>query len=373
MNGGDALLIFLDPYDGFDSWLHLRGGTIAERGPTLEGLPDLTDPETGTALRIVAVVPGDAVSVHWLELPAGLTPAQAIAAARLMAVDVSAQPISELHVAVGPEVQGEAARAVALVPALTMAEWIGRLQAAGLDPDLMLPEPLLLQRPDIGFVSYERGSPPMFRGANDALAIEPHLAEIIFPGATFATLTAEQFEGGLGEAIAAPAVNLRQGAFARRRRWRLEWRLIRRLVALALGILLATLALQAVNILRHTYAADALEAEANRVAARALPNASIANAPAQLERRLSELGGNAAGYGSIVSAVFAAVRDTPNVELTDMIFDRSGNLRATIRADGPASISAFQARVEASGFSVLAGPLRSAGGSPVAELMVQAQ
>ncbi len=373
MSAGDALLVFLGNRTGFDGWLHLRDSSVEGRGAALEGLAGFARLEKGDALRIVAVVPGDAVSIHWLELPAGLAPAQAIAAARLMAVDVSAQPVSEMHVAVGSEQEGEAARAVALVPAVTMAGWISRLQAHGLDPDIMLPEPLLLPRPQEGFVRYDGEATSSFRGRNDAFSAEPELAEIVLPCGNFATLTTEQFEAGIAAAIADAPVNLRQGVFAKRRRLKLEWKLIRRLVMLALGIFLVTLAIQVVHILRYTYSADALEAEANRVAALALPNASVTNAPAQLERRVAELGGNSATYGGIASAVFAAVRDTPNVQLTGMNFDPSGSLRLMVQADGPASVSAFRARVEASGFTVASGTLRSAGGRPVGELTVRAR
>jgi general secretion pathway protein L len=373
LSAGDALLIFLDRTNEFEGWLHLGGGAVAARGSALEGLPALVNAETGEALRQVAVVPGDAVAIHWLELPSGLAPAQAIAAARLMAAEVSAQPVADMHVAVGPEVEGESSRAVALVPALTMAGWIGRLQAQAIDPDLVLPEPLLLPRPDEGYIRFDGGNLPLFRGPNDAFSMEPELAEIVLPRGSFANLTPHQFEAGIPEALANPAVNLRQGPFAKRRRWKLEWKLIRRLAALALGILLVTLAIQVVNILRYTYAADDLEAEATRIAAQAIPNVTAANAPAYLERRVADLGGNGAGYGSISAAVFAAVRDTPNVELTNLVFDRGGSLRATIQADSPATVSAFQARVEAGGFIVEAAPLRAGAGRPVAELTVRAR
>ncbi len=373
MTAGDALLVFLDRHNEFKGWLHLRGGVIVAGGPALDGLPSLVHPESGDPLRLVAAVPGDAVSIHWLELPAGLAPAQAIAAARLMAADVSTQPVSDLHVAVGPETEGEAARAVALVPAITMAGWIGRLQANGLDPDLVLPEPLLLPRPERGFFRYDGDTLPLFRSANDAFSIEPELAGIILADAEVQVLDEDRFDAGIAAAIADLPVNLRQGAFAKSRRWKIEWKLVRRIAGLALGLILATLAIQVVNILRYTYAADALEAEANRVASRALPNASVTNAPAQLERRVTELGGNGADYGSLSAAVFAAVRDTPNVELAGMVFDRSGSLRVTLQADGPASFTAFQGRLEASGLSVEPGPLRTSGGRPVAELTVRSQ
>jgi general secretion pathway protein L len=373
LSASDALLIFLDRHNEFEGWLHLREGVVAARGAEFETMPPLADPETGDTLRIIAVVPGDAVSLHWLEVPAGLAPAQAAAAARLMAADVSAQPVSDMHVAVGPEADGEAARAVALVPAITMAGWIGRLQAQGLDPDVVLPEPLLLPRPDEGFIRHDRGPLPLFRGRSDAFSIEPELAELVLADADILTLDSDQFEAGIGEAVAHPPVNLRQGAFAKRRRWKLEWKLIRRLASLALGILLVTLAIQVVSILRYTYAADALEVEANRVAARALPRVTVTNAPTQLERRLTELGGGGAGYSDIAASVFAAVRDTPNVELTGLIFDPTGSLRATVQADSPSTLSAFQERISASGFTVEAGPLRTGGGRPVAELTVRAR
>lgn len=373
MNVGDALLAFLGGRNEIEGWLLVRGGGVAAQGPALEGMPDLADPDTGEPVRLVAVVPGEAVSLHWLELPPGLAPAQAVAAARLMAADVSAQPVAEMHVAVGPEVEGEGARIVALVPAITMAGWLGRLQAHGLDPEMVILEPLLLPRPEEGFVRYDGGPLPLFRGPQDAFSLEADLAELVLAGSSVVTLGDGEFHSGLGAAISNSPVNLRQGAFAKRRRWTLDWKLIRRLAMLALGILLVTLAIQVVNILRYTYAADVLEAEAGRVAARALPNAGTSNGPADMARRVTELGGGGADYGSMAAAVFAAIRDTPNVQLAGMTFGRGGTLQATLEADAPASVSAFQARLEASGFAVEAGPMRTAGGRPTAELTVRAR
>ncbi len=232
MSATDALLIFLDARNEIEGWLQLRGGAVAARGLGGERLPGLVDAETQEPLRVAAVVPGEAVSVHWLELPTGLAPAQAIAAARLMAADVSAQPVSELHVAIGPEVEGESARVVALVPALAMAGWLGRLQAEGLDPDLVMPEPLLLPRPDEGFVRYDRGEIPLFRGRSDAFSVEPDLATLVTGRAKVESIDTDGFEAGLSAALAAPAVNLRQGAFAKRRQWGIEWPLVRRLAML---------------------------------------------------------------------------------------------------------------------------------------------
>jgi general secretion pathway protein L len=273
LSAADALLVFLDEAFEIEGWLRLADGAVVARGPGLEGVPPLADPQTGTALRVVAVVPGEAVALHWLEVPAGLAPAQAIAAGRLAAAEVSLQPIADMHVAVGGEGEG-ALRPVAVVPALAMAGWLGKLQTAALDPDLMIPEPLLLRAPPEGFVRYERRGTPLYRGRSDAFSIEPELAELVLADAPVEDVPHEAFEGGLGAAITDPVINLRQGAFAKRRRWTIEWPLVRRLAALAAALLLVTLAIQIVQIFRYTFEADRLEAELSQVASVALPGSA---------------------------------------------------------------------------------------------------
>lgn len=374
MSATDALLLFIDAAHEFEGWLQLRDGAVVARGVALEGLPALVDAADGAALRQIAVVPGEQVSLHWLEVPAGLAPAQAVAAARMAAAEVSAQPLADMHVAVGREDDEAALRTVALAPALAMAGWIGKCQANGLDPDLILPEPLLLRAPATGFVRYDRGDRPLYRGAADAFMIEPELAEIVLGGAVVTTLDHDAFEAGLGAAVAAPPVNLRQGVFAKRRRWKIDWPTVRRLLALGLAILAVTLAIHVVLILRYTFAADELEREANQIAATALPgSARLTDGPAALARRLTELRGGGAGYGAVTSALFGAVRATANAELTGIVYERDGSLRATVQGDTPATLAALQRQIEASGFAVAAGPMRMGGGRQLVELTVRAR
>ncbi len=372
MNAADALLVFMDDRHEIEGWLHLADGDVVARGPALEGLPPLADPKTGTSLRVAAIVPGEAVALHWLEMPAGLAPAQAIAAARLVAAEVSLQPIAEMHVAVGGEGEG-ALRPVAIVPALGMAGWLGKLQAAGLDPDLVLPEPLLLAPPSAGFLRYQRAGTPLYRGRADAFSIEPELAELVIADAPVADLADEAFESGLAVALADPVVNLRQGAFAKRRRWAVEWPLVRRLAALAAALLLVSLAIQVVQIFRYTFEADRLEAELTQVASAALPGISAANAPARLGERLTELGGGGAGYGALASSLFTALRSAPGASLTALNYDGAGVLRATVQADSPATIAALQQQLGASGLAVTAGDARPAGGRTAVDLTMQGQ
>ena len=90
LSAGDALLIFLGSSSGIEGWVQLRGAKVAARGKADDALPPLFASETGEPLRAIAIAPGEQVLLHWLELPSGLAPAQAVAAARLMAAGTRA-------------------------------------------------------------------------------------------------------------------------------------------------------------------------------------------------------------------------------------------------------------------------------------------
>jgi general secretion pathway protein L len=363
----DYLLLFLGRHGGFDGWLWLEDGVVTARGPGLDTLPPLEK-----SIAVAGIVPGEEVTIHWLDLPVGLAPAQAAAAARLAAADHSAQPLSDMHVAVGGTEREGALRCVAIAAMPAMAEWLARLQMAGFDPDLILPETLLLAPPDDGMVRYDRGALSLYRGVGEAFAMEPRLADVVLAGRAPAAIGAEAFEASLAGALEPPLVDLRQGPFARRRQWQPDRRLARRLVLLAAAIMLVTIAIQFASILRYTFAADALESEAQRVAAIALPrSAGVNDASLELGRRLSELRGGGIGFTAIAAPAFAAVRATPNAEISALAFGPDGSLRLTAQADTPATIAALAGRIEARGFLVESGPLRSGGGRQIADLIVR--
>jgi general secretion pathway protein L len=361
-----SLLLFLGREGGFDGWLLLEEGLVAARGHGLDGAPP---PSPG--LTVAGIVPGEEVTLHWLDLPIGLAPAQAAAAARLAVAAHSAQSLADVHVAVGPE-RGEAPRCVALCSHSAMAEWLVRIVEPGYDPGLLLPETLLLPEPEQGLVRHDRGALSVYRGPAEAFALEPNLAGLVLAGRDAPALDADSFEAGLAEAIGRPAVNLRQGPFARRRRLQVDKPLVRRLALLTAAILFASLAIQLVAILRYTFAADALEREARLVAAHALPrNAGITDPSAELGVRLTELRGGGIGFTAIAAPVFAAVKSTANAEISALAFSPDGSLKVTVQADSPATIATLSERIEAAGFAVEEGVLRGGGGRQVSDLMVR--
>ncbi|MGQ0661346.1 type II secretion system protein GspL [Sphingosinicella sp.] len=304
-------------------------------------LPPVADGRTAIA------VPGEAVAIHWLTLDEGLAPAQAVAAARLMLADASLAPLADMHVAVGAAEGGRTP--VALVPNERMTAWLATAEAAGLDADPVMPTPFLLGAPADGFARLQRGAVADYRGLGAAFAIEPELADALTGDATVADVDETAFEAGLAEALAAPALNLRQGAFARRRRLRIVEGSWRRLALYGLALAALTLIIQIAAILSYTFAADRLETEV-----------------AQIGR--GDGGARGAGFGPVASLLFEAIRSTPNAELTRLDWRADGSLAVSLRVDTPATLAALRARAEASGLRIEGG---AAPNGDVADLVVR--
>lgn len=317
--------------------------------PVLPGEIVLVRPGDAAALpegtRTALVVPGTEVAIHWLELADGLAPAQAAAAARLMLADASATPLADMHVAVGKPELG--LTPVALVPVGRMLDWL----AEG-DPQAIVPEPMLIVPPETGFLVRDHGDVADYRGPAAAFTLEPELAEAMTGALPVEPVDPVRFAATLPALLAAPPLDLRQGPFARRRSWKVDRTWLRRVVTLALAVVLLALAVQIVQILRYTFAADRTESEL-----------------AALDRP----GGSAArlGFGPIAARLFEAVRATPNLELARIEYRLDGSLVAAVTMDSPATFAAFRARVEASGLAVEAGTPTAAGGRPAAELTVR--
>ena len=297
---------------------------------------------SGTPPRTALAVPGTEVAIHWLELAGDLTPAQAAAAARLMLADASAEPLSAMHVAAGRREEG--LTPVALVPNARMADWL----AGENDPDLVIPEPLLIAPPDEGFA--RRGLDHRARAA--AFSVEPELGEMLTGGAALREIDEAAFEAGLPDTLAEPVINLRQGAFAKKRQWKVDRGATRRVALLAAVLAAISLIAQLALIMRYSFDTDRIEAETAALG----PGATTRTRPA---------------FGVIAPLLFEAVRGTPNLELTRIEYRRDGGLAATVQVDTPATFAAFRARVEGSGLAVEGGSLQTTGGRPTAEIVVR--
>ncbi|WP_380787344.1 type II secretion system protein GspL [Sphingomonas sp. R86521] len=354
-------LLFLPAGETGYRWMRVVDARIADEG---EGLPLGDDP-------VVAVAPAEDVTLHWAELPSR-SPAQATAAARLLVAEASAAPLAELHVAVGDE--GRPDRPIGVVGAGLMGDWLAALAAEGIDPVAVVPAPMLLPQPAEGYARAEIAGVGVVRGTSSGFADDALLTPLITGGVAPVMVSPEALADALVAAAGAPALDLRQGPFARRRRFALDWALIRRLAMLALLILAVTLAISLVRIAKYSFGADALEAQADAIARTGLPRGETVTDPSrQLDERLSRVRGPGLGFSATTAAVFAAVRATPGTEVTALDFQANGDLRLSVAVEREALATDLKRALESAGFTVRAGTFQMAAGRVTGDLTVTAR
>jgi general secretion pathway protein L len=327
-------------------WLRIADGEIVARG---EGLA-AHDPDD----HVVAVVPAQDVTILHADLP-DLSEPQAQAAARLMMAEQSASLATMLHVAVG-KANGAGDRPIVAMDRVKMTALLADMAAQGHDPDTVVAAPMLLARPEAGFVKGNFGSDIVLRGVDSAFVDDPILTPLL-TGGVVTTLDRKSLERDLVQAVANPEVDLRQGIFAKRRAWGLDWPRLRRIGWLALALALVTLLVAIVQLVRLTMAADRIEAN-NIVAARAAlpPGATVNNPLVQVQEQLNSLRGPGGGMLPLAAAVASAASATPNLELTSLVFDGGGTLRITARAPTPTDQMVFEAKLKEAGLTPASGP-----------------
>lgn len=330
-----------------ERWLTKSEAEIVDRGEHPHA------PVEGS--RIVAVVPASDVVVHQLALP-DLTDAQARAAARLAVAENSVSPITTLHVAVSADREGE--RTVVVIAAARMADYLADLVTRGIDPDAVIASPLILNRPEIGFVVADLGSETVIRARDGAFLDDPALTPLL-TGGEMATLDAEALDAAIVAAASAPEVDLRQGIFARRRQWAIDPVRLRRIGLLAVACLASLLILPVAELIRTNAAADKIEARNREIAQAALPAGTVVTDPlAQMNERLAEVGGGGGSFLSLSNAVASAAKASASLELGPLTFDGTTGLNVNAHATGPGDLALFETQMASAG--LLAVPVTSA-------------
>ena len=344
-------------------WLRISDGGIVARG---DGLPT-QEPDD----HVVAVVPAADVTVRHASF-GDLSEPQAQAAARLMMAEQSAALPGTMHVAVG-RLSEVADRPVVAIERAKMADFLAELAAQGHDPDSVVAAPMLLTRPIEGFVKGDLGHEMILRGREIAFADDPILTPLLTGGAVN-LLDRQALESGIVDAIANPEVDLRQGIFAKRRVWGIDWVRLRRIGWLLVGVILALLLFYIIQLVRLNLAADRIEAD-NVVAARAVlpPGTTVNNPLLQVQEQLSALRGPGGGMLPLAAAVASAANATPSLELTSLIFDGGGTLRITARAPTPADQNLFETRLKAAGLVPASGPIMVDQGQQIRDYTVSAK
>ena len=353
----ETLVLFLPGATAPWRWLRIAGDAVVARG---EGLPAFSP----DAAPPVVVTPADAVTLHWADLP-DRSAAQAVTAARILAAEASAAPIGDLHVAVGREA-GAGERPIGVVTLAQMRGWLDLLAANGIEAAALLPAPMLLPRPESGFIAADLGGEIVVRGATTGFADEAGLTDLVTGDIAPERLEAAQLDSAIVAAVTAPALDLRQGVFARRTRFAVDWALIRRLGWLGLAILGVSLAISIVQIVKYNVAAADLEQRADLGARAGLPQGETVNdADRQLDARLARLRGPGLGFSRTAATVFSAVRAVRGAEVTSLAFTSDGTLRVGIAADGEGAATDLQQRLRAAGLAVDPGAALTASGGRI--------
>jgi general secretion pathway protein L len=350
-------------------WLRLEHDRVSGEGSSLDSLPP-ADPALAGA--IIAVVPGDHVVLHWVELPV-LAPAQAAAAARILAADVAATPIEDTHVALGRR-GADGMAPLALVEHARMKGWLATLAAAGIDPDHVVPAPLLLPLPliEAGVMVADAGGQWQVRGPHLAFAAEPSLAKMMIGTQPIHQLSDADWRAALPLALAALPIDLRQGEFTRILRQPIEKRQIRRVALLALALLAVLLSTQLAGLLRQTLAADSAETQLADAARATLPRGTIVTDPrAQVAARLAALGGDGPAFAALAAPLLTAMQGRSAIMLESITYTPQNGLVASLTGGAPPDVDAIVAAIQAAGLEASAATPRDAGGKPLVDLSVR--
>ncbi len=210
-----------------------RLGNASLSGPagvwTLDGEALIAADSDGPA---TVLVPTEAVRLLAVDLPIA-NRTKRLAALPFAIEDMIAEPIDAVHIAIGVELAPKR-YLVAVVRHDRMAEWIARVDDAGLDHAALVPDALALPQPGGGEWAVDLGETRAVvrRGDGTGLAVPAPLLATAWdadgkpsaigygarlPEAMVGATDALEVEP-LGRRLLAPALDLRQGRYARRRR-----------------------------------------------------------------------------------------------------------------------------------------------------------
>jgi general secretion pathway protein L len=351
-------------------WLSLTDdGGVGQRGVLGDDpLPWLPE---GQGWTCVAAAPATAVVLHQVNLPA-VTAAQSQAAARLIAADIVAMPVDRAHVVLDEGGDG-VERMLAVVDRDAVAGWLARLAVHGIDPQWLVPLPLLLPEPGEGSLVVGWRGLNLVRGPGVAYGIEADLDGLLSPPAPVARIGEAEGMALVARGAMQPPLNLRQGPFRRARRLPFDRKRIGRLGWLAAASLVVALAVPLAEAGRYAFIADRLEQRAEVEARRALPRgAAPGDAVAQLRARVAAMGGAGGGFLSATAALFGAMQAAPATRLRSLGYEGDGTLTAVIDGSGGDG-DAIRNALLAAGRTVDAPQARSDDGTAVVELVVRAR
>ena len=343
----------------------------------------------------VAIAPGTAVTVHTANV-AARRPADARRIAQFAVEDEVAEPVEDLHVALGAAGEG-GTRTIHVVAAADMRRWSALLAGAGLaDADIVAahegipqgaaiiegPQEILFRTPATSF-ALDAEAP-----ADLISSLAPEAPEAVYgdragelagrrsdgpaPASREAWLVL--LAGWLSQREDAP-VSLRQGDHGIRRPLQLDglsrWR---RVAALAAAVTVTWMGSVWLETAALTKEAAELRARTSGLVTAAVPdaNGNLQAALAQL-REDQRVASSAVRPTEMSAALYEAVVPAGNAEIRSLRFDGgAGRLIATVVFDNYSDADEIGRRLEQSGLAVSLGGARQSGNRVLGEFTLEA-
>ncbi|MCI4589525.1 type II secretion system protein GspL [Sphingobium sp. BYY-5] len=371
MSSRDALIVFLPETDQAPPrWMRVVDGAPVQSGVGANWLAACGIAALPDHARVLLVPPAALVTLHWIFHP-DLPVRQGRAASRLAALAAGLLPSDQLFAATDENDDPAKSHIVAVASRSDMQHWLLWAQHHGLDPDIIIPMPLLLPEPDSGFTRGVIGGEAVLRGQDMALPADMALP-VLVGDAAIADVSAGIIEGRAIVALDAPPLDLRQGDFAKRARRAVDKQAIARMVVWSGLILLASLLIGLVATARQYMEASRLDRDSLALAQQVLPEATdVVQAQVEMDGRLAARGAGGRAFTAPVAGLFAAMQDAPGVVLTSLSRDPDGMVRATLAAAKADDINTALLALQAAGFTITATPSQDPGGRTLAEITVR--
>lgn len=328
----------------------------------------------GTA-ECIAFAPATAVAHFRVTVPAR-NEADAMRAALYAIEDELAQPVEEVHLALGPKARASMERDVYVVDKSVMTSWLAALSKAGLSPETIIPEQSLFHDTDL---PVDLGDRIIQRDGNRIIGIEPALPPQVLDALSVTAETGNVEEGlhliRLAERSSArKGVNLRTGQFAlekSRKQGVSAWRRAAGIAIAAVSVWTGTLILEAHN---YNFAIKQMNQQA---AARYTALFPAAPVPADMDRatrNMLAVTGTPDGleFRTATAAIYEAIALNPGVSISALRFSNSDNrLTARLSLNSPEQESAIITFLQSRGFQVSSSPLENGSSALSTELTLE--
>jgi general secretion pathway protein L len=367
----EGLIVALPERPGAEPlWMRVANGAVVQKGAGTNWLVACGLTALPGDMTVMLVPPAALVTLHrgaYPDLPAR----QGRAAARLAAMAGGIVPADQLFAAADDNDDPARPHCVAVAARADMQHWLLWAQHHGLDPDIIVPAPLLLPEPQEGFERAVVGGEAVLRGSDLALAGDLALPELIGDAAV-RDVPADQIEARAIAALDRPPLDLRQGDFAKRVRRSFDKPTMARIAVWSGLILLVSLSIALVGLAKQHFAASALDAESLALARQVVPGATdVLQAEAEMDRQLAARGAGGYAFTAPVSGLLSAMQDVPGVSLTALSRDPDGMIRATLAAAKGDDINSVLLALQAAGFAITATPSQDPGGRMLADITVR--